>query len=91
MRALFIVLRLAGAIAAIAAIVVQLIRTYEYWTELGIQNRSGDFINVSSFFTIDSIVGAVIVFAIGSVCLIRHEGDPRGSLCCAPASRATWS
>jgi hypothetical protein len=77
MRALFIVLRIAGAVAGTAAMVVQLIRTYENWTELGIQNRSGVFINFFSFFTIDSNVGAVIVFAIGTVCLIRNEGDPR--------------
>jgi hypothetical protein len=78
MRALFIVLRIAGVVAGIAAMVAQLTRTYQNWTELGIQNRSGVFINFFSFFTIDSNVGAVVVFAIGAVCLIRNEGDPRG-------------
>ncbi len=77
MRALFIVLRIAGVAAGIAAMVAQLIRTYENWTDLGIQNRSGVFVNFFSFFTIDSNVGAVAVFAIGAVCLIRNEGDPR--------------
>jgi hypothetical protein len=77
MRALFIVLRIAGAVAGTAAMVVQLIRTYENWTELGIQNRSGVFINFFSFFTIDSNVAAVVVFAIGAIFLIRNENEPR--------------
>jgi hypothetical protein len=77
MRVLFIVLRVAGVIAGITAMVAQLVRTYENWTDLGIQNRSGVFINFFSFFTIDSNVGAVAVFAIGAICLIRNEGDPR--------------
>jgi hypothetical protein len=77
MRAVFIVVRIVGVLLGIAAMVAQLIRTYENWTDLGIQNRSGVFINFFSFFTIDSNVGAVVVFAIGAVCLIRNEGDPR--------------
>jgi hypothetical protein len=74
MRALFIVLRIAGVIAGIVAMVAQLARTYENWGSLGIQNRSGVFINFFSFFTIDSNVGAVVVFAIGAVLLIRGGG-----------------
>lgn len=77
MRALFIVVRIAGVVLGVAAMVAQLIRTYENWTDLGIQNRSTVFINFFSFFTIDSNVGAVVVFAIGAFCLIRNEGDPR--------------
>jgi hypothetical protein len=76
-RALFIILRIAGAAAGITAMVAQLIRTYENWTSLGIQNRSGVFVNFFSFFTIDSNVGAVAVFAIGAVLLIRNMGDSR--------------
>jgi hypothetical protein len=75
-RALFIVIRIAGAAAGITAMVAQLIRTYENWTSLGIQNRSGVFVNFFSFFTIDSNVGAVAAFAIGAVFLIRNLGDP---------------
>jgi hypothetical protein len=77
MRALFIVVRIAGAVAGVVAMVAQLIRTYENWGSLGIQNRSGVFINFFSFFTIDSNVGAVVVFAIGAVLLLRNRADPR--------------
>ena len=77
MRILFIVIRIAGAIAGAAAMVGQLITTYNNWTSLGIENRSTAFINFFSFFTIDSNVGAVVVFAIGAVLLIRGVNDPR--------------
>lgn len=76
MRALFIVLRIAAAAAGIAAIVGQLITTYNYWTNAGITDRSSLFVNFFSFFTIDSNVLAVVVSAIGAVCLIRAKGDP---------------
>ena len=77
MRAVFIVVRIAGAIAGIAAMVGQLITTYNNWTNLGIENRSTAFVNFFSFFTIDSNVGAVVVFVIGAVLLIRGTDDPR--------------
>ena len=77
MRALFIVIRIAGAIAGVAAMVGQLITTYNNWTALGIENRSTAFVNFFSFFTIDSNVGAVVVFVIGAVLLIRRVDDPR--------------
>ena len=76
-RVLFIVIRIVGVIAGIAAIVGQLITTYNKWTSLGIENRSTAFVNFFSFFTIDSNVGAVVVFAIGAVLLIRRVDDPR--------------
>jgi hypothetical protein len=76
-RILFIVIRIAGAIAGIAAMVGQLITTYTNWTNLGIENRSAAFVNFFSFFTIDSNVGAVVVFVIGAVLLIRGVNDPR--------------
>jgi len=77
MRALFIVLRLAGVVAGVAAIVGQLITTWNFWTNAGIADKSSLFVNFFSFFTILSNVGAILVFAIGSVCLIRNEGDSR--------------
>jgi hypothetical protein len=76
-RVLFIAIRVAAAIAGIAAMVGQLITTYNFWTSLGIENRSTAFVNFFSFFTIDSNVGAVVVFAIGAVLLIRRLDDPR--------------
>ena len=77
MRVLFIVVRIAAAAAGIAAIVGQLITTYNFWTALGIQNRGALFVNFFSFFTIDSNVAAVAVFAVGAVLLIRDQSDPR--------------
>lgn len=77
MRALFIVLRAVGVVAGIAAIVGQLITTYNFWNHLGIANTSALFVNFFSFFTIESNVGAIVVFAIGAVFLIKGVGDPR--------------
>ena len=77
MRALFIVIRIAGAIAGVAAMVGQLITTYQFWTGLGIANHTALFVNFFSFFTIDSNVVAVVVFAIGAILLIRKQDDPR--------------
>jgi len=76
-RVLFIVVRIAAAAAGIAAIVGQLITTYNVWTALGIQNRGALFVNFFSFFTIDSNVAAVVVFAVGALLLIRNQSDPR--------------
>ncbi len=77
MRAVFIVVRVAGVVAGIAAIVGQLITTWNFWTTSGISDKSSLFVNFFSFFTILSNVGAIVVFAIGAVCLVRNEGDPR--------------
>ncbi|MFC5503032.1 Pr6Pr family membrane protein [Lysinimonas soli] len=77
MRALFGILRIAGVVAGVAAMVGQLITTYNKWASLGIRNLSGVFVNFFSFFTIDSNVGAVVVFAIGAVLLLRRVDDPR--------------
>ncbi len=77
MRPLFVVVRIAGAAAIVAAIVAQLVRTYQYWGEQGISQRGDVFVNFFSFFTIDSNVGSVAVFLIGAVVLIRRLDDPR--------------
>lgn len=77
MRLLFVVVRVVGAIAIIAAIVAQLARSVQVWTDLGIVHIENLFVNFFSFFTIDSNVGAVVVFAIGAAVLIRGSRDPR--------------
>lgn len=77
MRALFVVVRVAGALAIIAAMVAQLARSHEVWTRLGIRHIENLFVNFFSYFTIDSNVGAVVVFAIGAVLLLRRRDDPR--------------
>ncbi len=77
MRALFIVVRIAGALAILAAIVAQLVRSQQFWADHGILHMENLYINFFSFFTIDSNVGTVVVFAIGAVLLIRNVEDPR--------------
>jgi hypothetical protein len=76
MRVLFIVLRIAGTVAGIAAIVGQLITTYNFWQSAGISDKSSLFVNFFSFFTIDSNVLAIVVYAIGAVFLIMAKTDP---------------
>lgn len=76
MRALFTVLRIAGAAAGVAAIVGQLITTYNFWENAGIGDKSSLFVNFFSFFTIDSNVLAIVVYAIGAVFLLRAQSDP---------------
>ena len=73
MRALFVAVRVLGAAGIIAAIVGQLTTSIGFWNESGVGDRIGNlFVNFFSFFTIDSNVGAVVVFAIGAVLLIRR-------------------
>jgi|SRR6187402_1799939 len=76
MRGLFIVARILGAAAIVAAIVGQLITTWNFW-EGKLEDRSILFVNFFSFFTIDSNVGAAVVFVIGAVVLLRRIDDPR--------------
>jgi hypothetical protein len=78
MRALFIVVRILGAVAIIAAMVGQLITSIGFWNSTGVGDRIGNlFVNFFSFFTIDSNVGTVVVFLIGAVLLVRGRGDPQ--------------
>jgi hypothetical protein len=77
MRLLFVVLRILGAAAIVAAIVAQLIRSQEFWAHLGILHLENLYINFFSFFTIDSNVGAVLVFVVGAIVLLRRMDDPR--------------
>jgi hypothetical protein len=77
MRVLFIVVRIVGALAILAAMVAQLIQSQAFWTRLGILHIENLYTNFFSFFTIDSNVGAIVVFAIGAVVLIRKGRDPR--------------
>lgn len=78
MRALFIVIRILGAAAIVAAMVGQLLTSVDFWNASGVGDRIGNlFVNFFSFFTIDSNVGTVLVFLIGAVLLIRRNAaDP---------------
>ncbi|MBI5159959.1 MAG: Pr6Pr family membrane protein [Micrococcales bacterium] len=77
MRILFVVLRSAGAVAILAAIVGQLITTSAFWDSRGITDHTILFVNFFSFFTIDSNVLAVVVLAVGAVVLLRGGVEPR--------------
>ena len=77
MRALFIIIRIAGAAAIVAAIVTQLVNNVGYWKTVGITDFTSLPVNFFSYFTIDSNVGTVVVFLIGAVLLIRKLDDPR--------------
>jgi hypothetical protein len=77
MRIGFAVLRVAAAAAGIAAIVGQLLTSLDFWTTHGVTNIPLVVTNFFSFFTIQSNVGAVVVFLIGAVLLVtRRGGDP---------------
>lgn len=76
MRPLFIVVRIVGAVLIVAAMIVQLANQISVWTHLGIARLENLPINFFSYFTIDSNVGAVAVFAIGAVLLLRRMDDP---------------
>ena len=77
MRPLFIVVRVVGAVLIVAAMVVQMANQFSVWTRLGIAHLENIPINFFSYFTIDSNVGTVVVFAIGAVVLARRMQDPR--------------
>ena len=76
MRILFLVLRLAGAVAGIAAIVGQLVTSLGYWAGAGVTDVTVPLVSFFSFFTIESNVGAVAVFLIGAVVLLLRRDDP---------------
>lgn len=79
MRALFSIVRIAGAALIVAAIVGQLLVSIEFWTvDRGITDITPQLVNFFSFFTIDSNILTVAVFLIGAVCLIKGESpEPR--------------
>lgn len=79
MRPTFIVIRIAGAIAVVAAIIGQLTVSLDYWTTTGVRDVGTSVANFFSFFTIQSNVVAAVVLAIGAVLLLRDANltDPR--------------
>ncbi|HEV7742133.1 MAG TPA: Pr6Pr family membrane protein [Pseudolysinimonas sp.] len=79
MRVLFLIVRIGGAAAIVAAVVGQLTTSYAFWTgPAGLSDVSTQVVNFFSFFTIDSNLLTLAVFLIGAVCLIRGESpEPR--------------
>lgn len=75
MRGLFIVVRILGAAAIIAAIVTQFANNVAFWMSQGITDLSALPVNFLSFFTIDSNILSVVAFLVGAVLLIRRVDD----------------
>jgi hypothetical protein len=75
MRPFFVVFRILGAVAVVAAIVGQLVQSVGFWDSVGLTDKTNLFVNFFSFFTIDSNVGTVVVFLIGAVLLLRGSAD----------------
>lgn len=75
MRPLFIALRIAGALAVVAAIVGQLIVSLQFWTATEVRDLATSITNFFSFFTIQSNVATAVAFAIGAVLLLRGGAD----------------
>jgi len=77
MRILFAALRVAVAIAILAAIVGQLMTSLAFWSDRGVTNVGSNIVNFFSFFTIESNVAAAVVLMIGAVLLVARRGhDP---------------
>ncbi len=78
MRTTFLLLRAAGAIAVVAAVVGQLLVSLDYWTTTGVRDLATSVANFFSFFTIQSNIVGAVSLAIGAVHLARGGGeDPR--------------
>jgi hypothetical protein len=77
MRILFAVLRVAVAIAIIAAIVGQLQTSLTYWAGIGGVDVGTHLAHFFSFFTIESNVLSAVVLLIGAWFLVTRKGaDP---------------
>ena len=78
MRIGFAVIRLAVAVAVIAAIVAQLVQSVANWQAGGVTNLTLSFANFFSFFTIESNVATVVVCLLGAALLVTRQGsDPQ--------------
>ena len=73
MRPAVIILRSLIAIAIIAAIVGQLIVSVAFWQANGVQHLGISVWNFFSFFTIQSNLLTIVVFAVGAVMMLRSR------------------
>ncbi|MES2169833.1 MAG: hypothetical protein V4479_03810, partial [Actinomycetota bacterium] len=77
MRIVWGVLRVAMAIAIVAAIVGQLMLSVSNWRARGLTNIATQVTNFFSFFTIESNVLSVVVLLLGAWLLFGRRGvDP---------------
>ncbi|TPW73429.1 Pr6Pr family membrane protein [Schumannella sp. 10F1B-5-1] len=75
MRALFVIVRLAGAAAVIAAIVAQLMLSLQVWAAVPVRDVPNQIAHFFSFFTIDSNLLSLVSFLVGAVFLILKRDD----------------
>lgn len=75
MRILFIVLRVAVAVAVIAAIAGQLMTSTTFWDSQGIDDKTILYVNFFSFFTIESNILTIAVALIGAGLLFRGSRE----------------
>jgi len=75
MRILFAIIRVAVAVAIIAAIVGQLQTSLGYWADKGGVDVSTHLVHFFSFFTIESNVISAVVLLIGAFILLTRSGD----------------
>ncbi|TPX04361.1 hypothetical protein FJ656_12305, partial [Schumannella luteola] len=71
MRSAFLLIRIAGALAVVAAVVGQLSLSIGYWTSTGVRDLATSITNFFSFFTIQSNVIGAVSLTIGAVLLAR--------------------
>jgi hypothetical protein len=76
MRILYAVIRVAVAVAIVAAIVAQLNQSVSNWTAGGVTNFPLAFLDFFSFFTIESNVATVVVCILGAFFLLTRTGAP---------------
>ena len=78
MRILFAVLRIAVALAIIAAVIGQLRTSLGYWDSLGNVNVATHVVHFFSFFTIESNILSAVVLLLGAFFLLTDAGpDPK--------------
>jgi hypothetical protein len=90
MRILFAVIRVAVAVAIIAAIVGQLQTSLAYWTDKGGVDIGAHLTHFFSFFTIESNVLSAVVLLIGAFFLLTRKGDDPKWYNIVRASTATY-
>jgi hypothetical protein len=75
MRIIFAALRIAVAVAIVAAIVGQLQLSVGYWSDKGGVDIATHVTHFFSFFTIDSNVLSAVVLLVGAYFLLFRKGD----------------
>ena len=75
----WVVVRLATAVAVVAAIAAQLSRSLDFAGRDGQRDTANVLINFFSYFTIDSNVLTVVVMLAGALVLLRRRPETHGS------------